>query len=406
MANEKKCSCLAGRLPLFLNCHYETRHSKMRISVAVLFFWLTLVAPLNWLGSQTLWPGDVNNNGIVNGVDLLYLGLAYGTTGPERNNATEDWEGQPITALWPGTFPDGLNFAYADCDGDGEIDSGDIDIIAANFGLTHGEVRPDGYANGLPGIDPPLLLKANQRFAEPGALVSIDLALGTTELPVEDFYGISVSFSYDSDLVNDDDDDDTKDELEFEKAEDAWTNPPGRDDAETLLVTNGQTGTGELAITRTDQLPVSSGSGRIGAFSVVIEDIIVGLQVDTFNLRIDSLKLIDRDLNTYSIVPDSASIFVTLDSNLVTSIDRYEEAMFQVFPNPAGSSFYVQSEEAIEGVALYNAVGQRVEAGALSVRTNLVRVTPRHRNAGTYLLRVQTKERILTKTIILLNGQF
>lgn len=389
-----------------MNGKYATRTRNMNFSYPGLLLSLVLLALASPLRSQTLWPGDVNNNGIVNGVDLLYLGLAYGSTGPERDGGTENWEEQPLTALWAGSFPDGINFAYADCDGNGEVDGNDIDIIEANFGLTHGVLRPDGFANGLPGIDPPLVLQPSRTIAEPGTLLGIDLTLGTSNLPVEDFYGVTMSFSYDSDLVNKEIDHDNKDEFEFEKTENSWINPPGRDNAEMLLVTNNQTGTGELAVTRTDQLPVTQGFGSIGKFSVVIEDIIVGLVVDTFNLRIDSLKLIDRDLNTYSIVPDSTFIFVTRDSNLVTSVDDPGESRFTVFPNPAGAYFYVQSEQPIERIQLCNAVGQPIEAGVVQLGAHSLRIAPRHHTAGIYLLRVTTKERILTKTIVLLNGQF
>ena len=36
--------------------------------------------------SQTIWPGDVNNNGIVNGVDQLYIGVAYGSNVSDVTN--------------------------------------------------------------------------------------------------------------------------------------------------------------------------------------------------------------------------------------------------------------------------------------------------------------------------------
>jgi len=36
--------------------------------------------------AQSVYPGDVNNNGVVNGSDLLLIGEAFGTTGPPRND--------------------------------------------------------------------------------------------------------------------------------------------------------------------------------------------------------------------------------------------------------------------------------------------------------------------------------
>lgn len=85
-----------------------------------------------------VWPGDANNDGVVNINDVssvaLYLG--YGSQKPnfrafQRLNASTNWFGQTCLA-W-----DSLAVTFADCDGDGEVTINDMLVIPLNFGKTH-----------------------------------------------------------------------------------------------------------------------------------------------------------------------------------------------------------------------------------------------------------------------------
>jgi len=48
---------------------------------------------------NTLYPGDANNNGVTNCVDLLYIGVGFDETGPQRTNATTLWQAQNVDSL-------------------------------------------------------------------------------------------------------------------------------------------------------------------------------------------------------------------------------------------------------------------------------------------------------------------
>lgn len=146
--------------------------------------------------AQIIWPGDVNNNGVVNGIDVLFAGIAYGSDGPERPDGSSDWEGQPAGDSWSDNFPGGLNFAYADCDGNGEVEEDDIEVtIKNNFFLTHGTLVPDEYSNGIPG-QAPRAADAPKHKCINRPVNSFDLWLGDEEHPVQDFYGIAISMKY------------------------------------------------------------------------------------------------------------------------------------------------------------------------------------------------------------------
>ncbi len=370
------------------------------LSRIVWFVGVLVVPQLAW--SQELWPGDVNNNGIVNGVDVLYIGLAFNAIGPERSDDSEDWAPVVIDQLWDQSFPDGINFAFADCNGDGVIDDNDISVVEDNFGLTHGELTDDGYASGLPGIDPPLTLTPSTDRAEPGNQVDLNLTLGTEEAPVHDFYGLTFQFSFTADLVDRDDEDDDDSEIEYEDDEvSTWIARFQDDDLEALLVADAATGTGDFAITRTDQQPIAMGQGPIGLFTIVIEDIVVGLeQPRPLEFRIDRIRLIDTSLQTTAITPDTTSILIARDTSQITTAGGHVlpgKYRVDVFPNPARGSVFVKTNGNLDDLDVFDLLGRKVPIQW--ERGTVHRVSLLDRRSGTYWLRIRIDGEIETRKI-------
>jgi hypothetical protein len=82
-----------------------------------------------------VWPGDLNHDYEVNVSDILPIGYFYGETGPERPDATLQWESQPCP-LWDVgmDFPgDGFYKVFADGNGDGEIQLSDQIAVGINI---------------------------------------------------------------------------------------------------------------------------------------------------------------------------------------------------------------------------------------------------------------------------------
>jgi hypothetical protein len=280
--------------------------------------------------AQVLWPGDVNNSGLVNGVDVLWLGVAFGAEGPVRPGASTLWQPQPLGVPWVGQFPGGLNYAYADGNGNGEVDDDDLeDAIFVHFGKTHGTPVPDGYLNGSAQSGAPRLrLIASAGEVVPGQLVTVRAELGSAEEPV-DFYGLTFAAQYRADLV-----DDGGQAIAFDEDDDGWMVPESDKPLEDLFFRNGAEGTCEVAVTRTNQVSVQGGFGLVGTFSIIIEDIIVGLVRDTFVLQIDSVLLVSHNLMATAVVPDTVRIVVRNP----LSAASLEAAGLRphAFPNPVG----------------------------------------------------------------------
>ena len=68
-----------------------------------------------------VWPGDTNNDNVVNQADVLPIGLYWGSTGPARPNASLNWAGQPLNA-WALVAA----ATYADANGDGKDDANSL----------------------------------------------------------------------------------------------------------------------------------------------------------------------------------------------------------------------------------------------------------------------------------------
>lgn len=110
------------------------------MKTALLFLLLIPVA----LQSQLLLPGDANNDGRVNHVDLLAIGLNFGQTGPPRLPPFQgiNWTPKPFQ-FWPTTLPStGINDGFSDCDGDGIVSAEDILALKFNYDSAHTQSQP------------------------------------------------------------------------------------------------------------------------------------------------------------------------------------------------------------------------------------------------------------------------
>jgi hypothetical protein len=320
---------------------------KSQIPLIALLF----AASFSSLNAQVMWPGDANNNGIVNAVDVLYIGIASGANGPERDGATTNWEAQPFE-LWGQTFPDGIDYGYADADGNGEIEDDDItSALIPNFGISQPSTTADGYSNAAPGIGAPeVTLTPSATLVEAGATIDIGLSLGNLSQPLENFYGIALAMSYDSDLVE------PITGFEYDDLDNSWINADGAE-IEDVFVKDEMSGLAELALTRNNQTTIS-GSGQVAEFSIIIEDIIVGLTVDTFRLRIDSVLLIDNNFKRIPMVPDTATIIIADDTTKLSSVRQLSTLPARLFPNPASGQCYLKLPHSLRFLKLVDAYGR------------------------------------------------
>ena len=146
---------------------------------------------------SNVWPGDANADGVANYLDLLYIGMAYGETGPLRPNASLAWEAQPVLD-WKSAFLNEVNTKNADCDGSGTIDATDTVAVLRNYSEVHNKTQ---HTLKTSSADPllHLILPASLQKAQ---AVTIPILLGTTDIPATDAYGLGFSLNYDPLIID------------------------------------------------------------------------------------------------------------------------------------------------------------------------------------------------------------
>lgn len=135
---------------------------------------------------EDVWPGDANYDLTVNNLDLMWIGLANGNTGPVRPSATNNWTAQPCPD-WSNWFFNGINQKHADCDGNGLIDNNDGNVVLLNYGLTH-PLKPNNVSQ-VNTAAPDLYLDITQDTTGLSSLVNVDVYCATALNPIDSIYG-------------------------------------------------------------------------------------------------------------------------------------------------------------------------------------------------------------------------
>ncbi|MCB9284201.1 MAG: T9SS type A sorting domain-containing protein [Lewinellaceae bacterium] len=320
-----------------------------------------------------VWPGDANSDNIANNIDLLNLGMAFGATGPERAQTSIAWEPWP-SANWMASFPNGVNYKHADCDGSGNIDATDQSAIELNYNETHGAPLPVVYSDGNL-EDPPLYADLpEQGVLGPGDAFEIPIILGTHELQVDNIYGIAFTLHFDPDLI-----DPSSVNLEYPVS---WMGAPGVN-AIVLDKKFVEEGVIEVALSRIDGNNVS-GFGPIMAFIGIIDDVLgkheMKIEFTKVRAIMSNDAIVDLQFPEETVVITSAKEIVPQTEGIT------------VFPNPTNNEirWMLNSVHQTEYAAIIDVNG-RVLDEQYSAHTSLpVSELP----AGMYWLKVQAGDQV------------
>ena len=342
--------------------------------------------------AQSVWAGDVNNNGIVNKIDLLYLGYAFGETGTARVDTNSTWIPAVLPTAWEGSFPNGVNFLFADCNGDGTVNELDAIIIRQNAGLTHDDVIivPEEIFIGTEGVNPACQFNNPPTAIPVDQVFKLDINLGDIGIPVENLSGLTFTIDVAPDIIG-------RNNLQLTFTEDTWIAPDTSESIQLQQVDEDRARL-KVALAKTDRVPIS-GSGMIAEASfIVIGDLVDFLMVDTVTFMLDSITVLDDELNPIPIVPDT--IKLAIDKNLsVNTFDVVEQSKVEVYPNPNKGIVLLEAKgNALKKVELINQLGQLVFTQKLT-NTEFQSIDFQYLKQGVYYLKIYTKEAVKTTLI-------
>ncbi len=340
-----------------------------------------------------VWPGDVDNNGQVNNVDLLYLGHAFGAVGPIRPSAASTWEEQPILADWGEFFPDGVNYAYADCDGSGLIDFMDVAVAFANMGRQHDVVQGLDFQYGIFGVDPAFKLDDADLPQKITSLSEfyVPIILGEENLPVENFNGIAFTLSFDPELVQ---------EFRVEVTADWLQDSIMNSDLFHAQTQPDSLGKVQLALSKFGRDP-QTGFGEIARAYIVIEEDLLDRVVDSTNTGIvlEDVMLINENFDVIPVAADSLTMMV-YNPDFVSVSSEPLPSFLRIFPNPADQKLTISSDRKLGQTALLNSLGQVVWQRNMAFE-NDIQIDVAGLSGGMYWLRFLTQEGMISRKIVI-----
>ncbi|MBR9920089.1 MAG: T9SS type A sorting domain-containing protein [Bacteroidetes bacterium] len=306
---------------------------------AIAFPALFLLLPLSGY-SQLMFPGDTNNDGTANHFDLLPIGVAYGMEGPERFGASLVWTPQENTP-WATTLPlSGIDLGFVDADGNGIIDSLDIDAIPLNYDSLQNVSIPPPMPWVLPDTFPvvevpylQLTFQENTVLEGDTAILFIDYVYPASMPPTASALAMAFTISFDGTLTDDSqtffEPTPTATDLMHVAAATAFAEgwrSPGEGLVE--IATSGR-GTPALSMSR-----------PIGKLGIIIEDMILqGQDFDTLEVDIPQRLLINlgEQVIDLGVQKDSLIIAKTVRTTSLTPAPK-----IQIFPNPVKEQLFIQ----------------------------------------------------------------
>ncbi len=141
----------------------------------------------------SVWPGDSNNDGTVNIIDINPIIIHFGSTGPSRTPGSINWNAQ-LCQPW-----DPIAKTYADCNGNGSVDITDINAVIVNFGKTHSILRQNEHGKNFNSklANPPLIIDClPMRGQLAGQEFWLDVHIGSQSFPVNNMNVISFELKY------------------------------------------------------------------------------------------------------------------------------------------------------------------------------------------------------------------
>lgn len=299
--------------------------------------------------TDSVWPGDANNDLVANNIDLLAVGVGFGATGPVRPNASNLWTPQPAFD-WSQSLSSGVDYKFVDCNGDGVIDAQDTVAINLNYGLTHN--KTDGIEDEM-GI--PLYFDFLQDSLQAGDTADVLIMLGTDSMPAVDFYGIAFTVNLDSNLM-----DINSPKVSYDSS---WAGSLGND----MLAMDRNFPADQkidIGITRIDHQD-STGYGEIARLSIIMVDDLTAKTVlaEVLTLSFANAYMISSDETVVGVDLQSDTIVVYQEEEQNTSIASWLSRRVNIYPNPATDRLVIELDQ-LRGteIRIFDTFGRNIYA--------------------------------------------
>lgn len=315
-----------------------------------------------------VYPGDVNDNEIVERMDWMLHGIAFAkaqeTFEAPRSFVTTKWDEFSADPR-SNDFANGVNRVHADCNGDGVIDNlEDQNAIRDNFGLTtrnyisHEESTVPFPNAGTFSIDFPDIVDVDAVFPLFGSVDLIDF---------EDFHSISFVLEYDPEIF----------EPIFPPVFSSMSGFSSLQDGFSLVLEEGRV----LAVKGNLSEGNMSFAINNNAFALRAKP---GVTNNLTQIRVSNILVSDYDENFYTM--NGLIEVVQLQGESVSTEDITLQELI-VYPNPTQGIINVRADSNLDSYRLYSVNGKLLQTGR--VVNEQVKIA---QEAGMYLIELRAED--------------
>ena len=330
---------------------------------------------------QYVWPGDANNDLVVNNYDLIPIGIYFSESGTARDTTTNTWDGH-LATNWGASQTNGMDEKYVDCNGDGKINAADTLAITLNYNDTHpfdSPYQPEAQAGKYP-----LYFLPDTTSYAAGSNVHVAVWLGTANTPVNGIYAIGYDIALNTSLLQ-------AASLSF-KGDSSFVGQKAIN-ALTLTHINNDV---ETAITRFDHYN-QSGYGKIGDLYFTISSL---TPAQKMVLMFTSSLAVDSSGKPLGLILSTDTLTITKYTGInPLSVNNNQVS---IYPNPSSGAFTITSSQPIDEVRVTNILGQTIFYNTVSSfnPNTLNQFTFKLSEEGMYFVTVTSGNNTVTQKLV------
>ena len=336
-----------------------------------------------------VFPGDANNDGEVNIVDLYSVANAVGDYGSKRNDKEGEslrWFGHDASD-WRKTTYNGVDMKHADTNGDGVVTVEDVEAIVQNYNnnstITPTKTVEDNAVE--------VQLVSGVSSARYGDLIEMMVFVGSSQNPVYNAKGLNFDVKYDAQFIKE-----NKISADFKAYN--WLS---RYDAYIPFSKTVERGVLHAGMARSKGKS-TSGHGQVGVVRAVVEDNINGFRGNdktSLKFRLENVTMMG--VGGQLIALPSAELEIPLELGKKAVALKNDDVV--LYPNPANDmiNFHLNGENNIEYVRLMDATGREItRLNNVNAKSATINVDASMR--GFYIAEVMTeKGRVIKKLEII-----
>lgn len=335
-----------------------------------------------------VWPGDADNNGVVDIDDLLPIGAGFGYTGEARVDPSSEWYAN-LADDWVNTIGT-INAKFANTDGNTTINRADTVYIKSNYLKGHPIYAFRESEDG----EIPIWLNTAGITLTPG-YNEIPIMLGSFDVQAEEIYGLTfhIACSGVTEAIVDSIDVQVKFDDSFLGTTDNLVGINHPYDTPDFGIDAGVVGIDHIN---------KSGYGQIGRLSFVVEDNIAGILVGSGD---STLYFFISDVIGTTAEMSEVSIYGNVFPVMVNGINnQLEPRPLDVFPNPViGNEIFIKGLPPGPndfGYDILNTSGQVVATGMV-IQNEIINNTLLQLAQGFYTLKLTGSYGVFYSTIII-----